>query len=235
MHAPRWLKRGDVTSGRVLQSCSWRVDHFFGGHKPQAVAWRAFLEPSFVKTESSLWGTTCHFLCCLHAKAVCLRKNMSHARTMQLVPQPAPKCVDVRHGAQVSAGDRLASFLILAWLRLTSCQQMFHINDSDTCLVRCSSMTHLSMAPFVTVEYGAIARVEDDVRTTQRDPRPTHSSPDRRVSSASHRLTIHERAGVTMKRQRQERRGGKNFVGEGELENESETNRNPPPVPEKRI
>ena len=101
-------------------------------------------------------------------------------RTMQLVPQPAPK-VDVRHGAQVSAGDRLASFLILAWLRLTSCQQMFHINDSDTCLVRCSSMTHLSMAPFVTVEYGAIARVEDDVRTTQRDPRPTHSSPDRRV------------------------------------------------------
>ena len=171
----------------------------------------------------------------LLAKAVCLRKNMSHARTMQLVPQPAPKCVDVRHGAQVSAGDRLASFLILAWLRLTSCQQMFHINDSDTCLVRCSSMTHLSMAPFVTVEYGAIARVEDDVRTTQRDPRPTHSSPDRRVSSASHRLTIHERAGVTMKRQRQERRGGKNFVGEGELENESETNRNPPPVPEKRI
>ena len=79
-HPTRWLKRGDVTSGRVLQS--WRVNHFFGGHKP----WRGtarcrdyftFLdEPSFVKTESSLWGTTCHSL--LLAKAVCLRKNMSH-------------------------------------------------------------------------------------------------------------------------------------------------------------
>ena len=81
-HPARWLKRGDVTSGRVLQS--WRVDHFFGGHKP----WRgtarcrdyfAFLdEPSFVKTESSLWGTTCHSLSL--AKAVCLRKNMSHGQ-----------------------------------------------------------------------------------------------------------------------------------------------------------